>query len=140
MQVRNAKVKWASVLQPNTKYTPRWEICIYPTVEDINALEEAGLELKVDKETEEKFYRVTKNVTKRNGEQNLPPRVVDIHKNPFTELIGNGSICNVILSVVEVSVFGENKMKGYLDAVQVVKHVPYVGREDFDDVEDDEEF
>lgn len=60
--------------------------------------------------------------------------VIDADGNPFTENVGNGSVCNVKL-------FGyrnqDNQIVVMLDTVQVIEHVPYEGKASSDSVEDD---
>jgi hypothetical protein len=140
MIVRNCKVKWASLKNPNTTYTPRWEVNMYPPEEGVAQMEDAGIELKTDKETGEKFYKAMRNVQTKSGKELSPPVVVDRQKEPFDQLIGNGSICNIKLTVKEVNAFGQNRVKGYLDSVQVINHIPYGDGEDFDVEEGDDEF
>ena len=133
MKIDNATCKWAKVYQPDTKYTPRWSIDIYPDAKGLKVMEGAGLEMLEDRETGEAFYKTTRNVATKAGKQLSPPRVVNMNKEPITDLIGNGSKVNVIMNVKEVDNFGKKKMKGYLEAVQVVDLVNYSGGEDFDD-------
>lgn len=60
--------------------------------------------------------------------------VIDAEGNPFTENVGNGSVCNVKL-------FGyrnqDNQVVVMLDTVQVIEHVPYEGKATSDNVDDD---
>lgn len=60
--------------------------------------------------------------------------VIDAEGNPFTENVGNGSVCNVKL-------FGyrnqDDQIVVMLDTVQVLEHVPYEGKAASDSVEDD---
>lgn len=60
--------------------------------------------------------------------------VIDAEGNPFTENVGNGSVCNVKL-------FGyrnqDNQVVVMLDTVQVIEHVPYEGKASSDSVDDD---
>lgn len=60
--------------------------------------------------------------------------VIDKDGNPFTDNIGNGSICTLKL-------FGYKNVDGQLvvtlDTVQVVEHVPYEGKSSSDEVVDD---
>ena len=135
------KVTYASVQQPNTKFTPRWELNLFPEKEeDVRKLEKAGVNVKEDKESGESFIKVSQNVTRKDGKENNPPRVVDAAKNEFTALIGNGSICNVKFSLWEYDNFGKKGIKPILEAVQVIKHVPYEEDEDFDVVDTEEDF
>lgn len=142
MIIRNVVVKWASVHEPNTRFKPRWEVNIYPDEETCAMLEqEYKLELKTEKDTGEKFYKCTRSVTTAKGKELTPPKVVGRDpKVPFTENIGNGSICNVMVTIREVDAFGQKKMKAYLDGIQVMEHVPY--GETFEDETDgsEEEF
>lgn len=133
------KVTYASVQKPNTRYTPRWEINVYPSDEDVKKLEDAGVNVREDKETGESFIKASQNVARKDGTENDPPRVVDAAKNPFDKLIGNGSICNVKFALWEYDSFGSKGVKPILEAVQVIKHVPYDGDEDFE-VEESEDF
>lgn len=65
------------------------------------------------------------------------PRVVDADKQEFSELIGNGSVVEVL---VNIYVVGAGPMKGKrghrLEAVKVLEHIPYESM----DFEDDPEF
>lgn len=60
--------------------------------------------------------------------------VIDTKGNPFTDNIGNGSVCTLKL-------FGyknvDNQLVVTLDTVQVIEHVPYEGKSSADEVEDD---
>lgn len=60
--------------------------------------------------------------------------VIDTEGNPFTDNIGNGSICTLKL-------FGyknvDNQLVVTLDTVQVVEHVPYESKGNAEEVEDD---
>ena len=60
--------------------------------------------------------------------------VIDTEGNPFTELVGNGSICTLKL-------FGYRNRDGQLvvtlDTLQVVEHVSYEGKTSSDEVEDE---
>lgn len=60
--------------------------------------------------------------------------VIDAEGNPFTENVGNGSVCNVKL-------FGyrnqDDQIVVMLDTLQVLEHVPYEGKAPSDSVEDD---
>ena len=140
MIIRNATVKWASILQPNTRFTPRWEVNVYPSEVDLKGLEAAGVAIKEDKESGEMYIKPTRKTQKQDGTPLSPPVVVDGQKQPWPEnkLIGNGSVCNVIVALKEVNNFGTPGVKAYLNKVQVVHHIPYTGDEDFDVVDDPE--
>lgn len=133
--LKKCPVIWANVIKPNTKFTPKWDIVALLTQEQAKALKEEALELggkiKFRKETfngeDWLGYQLKRNLQKSDGTDNNQPVVVDASKNPFTELVGNGSICNIQYSLVAYkNKFGSgitNDLKG----VQVLKHVPYIG-------------
>ena len=64
-----------------------------------------------------------------------PLKVVDINGEPFTQEIGNGSVCTI-------KVFGyrnqDNLLCLQMDTFQVLEHVPYVGRNSDGDTFDEE--
>ena len=127
MLLKNVVVKWASVIDPNTRYTPRWEVCIYPDEEGIKVCEKAGIGFKEDNETGELFFRATRNVTTKAGKELSPPELFDAANKPWdrTKLIGNGSVCNVIFDTKEIDAFGKKHTKVYLNKLQVINHVAF---------------
>ena len=52
---------------------------------------------------------------------------MDANKDPFTDLIGNGSLCNIAYSIRPWTGFGGEGVAADLNAVQVLEHVPYEG-------------
>lgn len=142
MIIKRVPCKWASILAPDEKFTPRWKIDIYPGEEDVKKLEKLGVVMKED-DDEELYVTMTKNVSKKKGGLNTPVKVVGPDKAPWPEnkLVGNGSIVSVIFDVLEVDNFGKPMQKPYLNKVQIIEHVEY--GEDFDDETeggDDEDF
>ena len=127
--LNNVECRWASVIEPNTTYEPVWEIEAVLTDEQAAQLADQGLAIKT--KDGEKTYRFKKKVggKRKDGTDytNDAPRVVDGNKQPFEELIGNGSIVNIAYSLREWSMMGNSGIKGDLKAVQVVEHVPYAG-------------
>jgi hypothetical protein len=100
-------------------------------------------ENKEDDESKVLYYSVNfrKNVnTVRNGQPTKaePPSVVNGHNEDIDGgSIGNGSICNLRLFRRDYEVGGVKKVGYTLMAVQVIKHIVYVGTpmEDFDECE-----
>lgn len=127
--LQNAKVRWASVQEPNTKYEPVWEVQAVLTPEQAATLRSQNVPLK--EEDGELTYRFKRKVggKKKDGSAytNTPPTVVDGNKDPFTDLIGNDSICNIAYNIREWSMMGNSGVKADLTALQVVEHVPYSG-------------
>jgi len=133
--VKHAKVKWAKVYEPDNTFPPaRWSVNVYPGEIDKQALLKLGVQFRTDEKDGGEFFTAKRNVETNAGKQLTAPRVVDAHKRPFTEAIGNGSVCNVIVNIYPWT-FGKKKgMGAWLEAVQVVEHVKYESKErvDFD--------
>jgi hypothetical protein len=136
MMLKNVKCKWAAVQQPNTTFEPVWSIDIVLDGTNLKMVKEAGLKPKVDKDGDTVF-KFKRKVFRADGEKNNPPEVVDAKKEPFHDLIGNGSTVNISANVYE----WENKFgKGIaanLNGVQVVDLVPYGNKESFDVIDGD---
>ncbi|MGY8868070.1 MAG: hypothetical protein ACKVJK_20890 [Methylophagaceae bacterium] len=60
-----------------------------------------------------------------NGKPKQPVVVVDVYGNPFTDLIGNGSVCNVQCSAHTWTRDGKTNTSLELQAVQVVELIAY---------------
>jgi len=60
-----------------------------------------------------------------NGKPKRPVVVVDVYGNPFTDLIGNGSVCNIQCSAHTWTRDGKTNTSLELQAVQVVELVEY---------------
>jgi hypothetical protein len=54
-----------------------------------------------------------------------PPKVVDKDQNPFTDNIGNGSRVTIQYKLGDWNFQGRKGVSAYLQAVQVLNHVPY---------------
>lgn len=131
MILKNAKVKWAKLIKPD-EMSGKWSINLYLTNEQLESLKAERIEAKVDKDGVP-FIQATRKPKSSKGADIEPPRVVDIERKPFTKSIGNGSICNVIVSFYD---WEFNKKEGravWLEAVQVVDLKDYAGSEDFDE-------
>jgi len=133
MILNNCKVKWAHVHQVDRRFTPRWTINVYLNAEQVNALRTDKVPLKNDDEGT--YITATRNEKRKDGDPNKPPRVVDMAKQPFTKDIGNGSVCNVIVTPFDYEFAGKKGVTVLLDAVQVVEWKEYVGEEDFGEPE-----
>ena len=73
--------------------------------------------------------QLTRDTVKRDKKTNEitkthdPLKVVDSQGNPFTDDVGNGSICHVKLFVYKNK---EGMLNAQMDTVVVVEHVPYI--------------
>jgi hypothetical protein len=136
--VKAAKVKWAKVFEPDGTFPPaRWSINVYPGDADKAALLKLGIQMRTDEKDGGEFFTAKRNVETNKGKKMDPPRVVDGLKRPFTDPIGNGSVCNVIVNVYPWTFGKKTGMGAWLDAVQVIEHVPYASTErvDFEPVQ-----
>lgn len=134
--IRNARVKYAKVYQPDEQYPPaKWSVNIYPTDEDRHALQAHGVEFREDKDGDTFVVAKRKTLT-RSGAEQTPPRVVGPKKEAFTEPIGNGSVCNISVLIIDYTFQKKHGKTVYLDALQVVNHVEYAPKEElFDEVD-----
>ena len=77
---------------------------------------------------------------RKDGTPNKPLSVVDIKGQAWNQetLIGNLSDADVKFAVAD---FGKGKKKGmYPRSIRVLKLVPYGGKQEFDDIDEDDEF
>lgn len=137
---RNVEVLWANVLTPNTAFTPEWQVTVLldedqaaVLQEEAKALSPKGIKFKKNDDGMIEF-KIKRRVAKADGTGDNPnPVCINLKKEPFTQNIGNGSICNVQYSLY----YYENKFgKGVgadFKGIQVVKHIPF-------GVQDGEEF
>lgn len=138
--LRNVRVKYAKLIRPGQAFDEGqpdlWSVNMYVTPDDRAKLIALGATEKLDKMSEG-FFVAKRNVSNKKGESVKPPSVVDAKKAPFTEEVGNGSVCNIAVTPFEW-VKGKNTgILLYLNAVQVVTHVAMTGGVDaFDVIED----
>lgn len=128
----NARVKWAHLIRPGKPYdetqAPEWTVNIYPTPEDAEILKAHGANPKEDKEMNE-FWVAKRRTKTRDGGDAKPPTVVNTRKEPFTDEVGNNSVCNIAVTLFPWSKGKQGTASYrsgilvYLNAVQVVNHV-----------------
>jgi hypothetical protein len=134
--LRNVKVKWAWLDpdRPDTKYEHCWRVDIILDDETEAILKSSGFNVKVDKDGDT-IYRAKKKCKTRAGKSQRAPEVFSLDgRTRFTEIIGNGSTCNVEIFGKYHEVAGETHLSGYLNKIQVVDHIPYGGSTPFDDL------
>jgi hypothetical protein len=144
--LRNVKVSWASVQKPNIQFEPAWEVRVHLTPElakqlqaEAKAIHKKGIKLTTE-DNGELTFRFRRRVARPDGTENKPPVCFDKNKQPFSKLIGNGSICDVQYSFTPYdNKFGSgvtNDFKGIM-----VKELIAYGEQDGEgfEVEDDED-
>lgn len=128
MLLKNVRCEWASVIEPNTRFEPQWEIVALLDDQQAAELAAEGLKIKV-KDDGQKTYRFKRKTQgrKKTGEtyDKKAPRVVDASRDPFSELIGNGSLVNIQYAVTEWPMHGQMVISADLEGVQVIEHVPF---------------
>jgi hypothetical protein len=142
--LKKVPVQWASVITPSTQFDHQWEIQVELTKDQADALKEEAKAvhkkgIKIKEEGGKFYFRFRRKVKRADGTDNSAPVVIGPDGKPFTQLIGNGSICNVQYGFVAYkhAKFGEgvtNDLKG----VRVIEHVPY-GERDGDGLMDDDD-
>ena len=124
--LKNALVQWAHLIRPGRPYdedqAPSWEVNIYPTAEDADLLMSHGVNPKTDKHGSH-FWVAKRSTVKKGGGENTPPPLVDARKNPFHKELGNGSVCNIAVTLFDWERRGRRGIMLYLNAVQVVNYV-----------------
>ena len=124
----NVKCKWASIQEPNksVEYGDKWEIEAELTDAQAATFEADGFKTKQDDKGNPviRFKRKTTG-TKRSGGtfEKQQPKCIDSVKQPFTDLIGNGSVVNIAYNILEHG-FGKSLD---LAGVQVLELVSYGG-------------
>lgn len=130
---------------------PLWSVDVTPDAKSRKLLKQHGLEgkLKEPSPKDSKRFLTGKDDTylglkvllrRADGTDNKPPRVSDAQGNKWDEdtLIGNGSVGDLKIKVVD---YGRGSDKGsYLQAIRVLKLIPYEGAGDFDPLDEDDEF
>lgn len=124
--LKNARVRYAKVIKPGHAFDEGqpdlWSVNIYPTDADADLLLASGATAKEDKQGAT-FFIAKRNTKNKQGEAVQPPAVVDAKKNPFTQEIGNGSVCNIAVTPFTWTKGKNTGVLLYLNAVQVVNHV-----------------
>lgn len=131
--VPNVPVYWCHLTRPDTAFgDSKWSIEMrLPDGELAKNLKDSGFNMKDKKDKQGNIIKnclVAKKATQGKEGPNKAPMVVHLDgKTPFTEDIGNGSICNVKVQAKAWKVNGKWILSLYLEGVQVVEHVAYNG-------------
>jgi hypothetical protein len=130
----SGEAHWASLINPNTKFEPSWQIDVTVDEDTKEELEALGLDVK-HKEEYGDYIKLKRKCVTRKGDERDAPTIVDSKRNPWNgALIGNGSKVNVKFHAFDYNYNGKTGVSAELDSVQVVELVSY--GEDFGDVDD----
>jgi hypothetical protein len=136
LPITNRPVKWAALINPDTKFEACWKLDVVLTKEQAEKMLAVGFGVKVDKDGDH-VLRVKKKCRTKKGDLMTPPTVVGRDgQTPFTENVGNGSICNINIFAKYIEVNGNTYLPAYLNEVQVLEHVPYNGGGGFSNVDE----
>lgn len=129
VKFNNVKVRYAYLIDPDTQYRHQWSVeCI---LEEDAAKILKGMGFNIKDSEDGPFIKLKKYTQTAAGKSMDAPRLVGRNPSiPFTENVGNGSICNVTAWCVYRTVQGEDHLCAYLNSVQVRTHVPYGGGAD----------
>jgi len=126
----NVKVNWAKVHEPSksVEYGDKWEVEAELSTEQKNNFIGMGLKVKQnDKGVDTiRIKRKTTGVKRAGGTfDKQPPKVVDSVIQPFSDAVGNGSVCNIAYNVFEGNAMFPTSLD--LAGLQVLDLVPYGG-------------
>jgi len=156
--IKGVEVQWAHIQQPDTRYDPVWKVDVVvndEVMDNINKeikeyAEKVGMTYKKFKaklnDNDDKVITLKRNVNRSDGGENNAPVCVGTVKDELTgklvaitELVGNGSICNVQYSLFK---WGPNKFGSGISldfkGLQVKSLVSY-GAADGDEFDEEDE-
>ncbi len=118
-------VKWAKVYTHNHDEYGGVEfasIDVYMDEENLERFQSSGSQLKLREDEEGAFVKFRRNIENPiNPDWGGVPQVIDTEGDSFMELIGNGSVCTI-----KVTVYDTKMGKGTrLETVRVDEHVEY---------------
>lgn len=130
--VKSVEVAWAHVQSPSQ--FDKYSIDAYIPKELAKKLTDEGVGgmCKKDKKAQKNkvgdiLWQFKTNAKDKEGKPTRKPPIVDSKRDPFTKLIGNGSICNIQYNVKDWT-YGTKKGKSpFLERVQVLELVEYEG-------------
>ena len=128
MVLNEVEVMWACVHEVN-EMSGKYQVdAINLNKEQVKAIESESIEVQTCDRTEGNRGRfVTLKSTR-------PIKVVDLNKRPLTDLVGNGSICNIAWNPFDWKFKKKTGISAGLQALQVVDLVTYAsGVDEFDD-------
>lgn len=131
MAVLQAKVEWAKVHRPDTKFKPRYEITAILSKADAQQFKKAGVPIQQGDDGAWRL-KLQRNAEDKDGKAIEPPTVVDRENNPFKEPIGNGSVCAVQYYIRDWTYKSRTGKSAVLMAVKVLDLVPYKSKDDLE--------
>lgn len=134
--LNNMECHYIYLFKPDTKFESVWKVTVVLPEALATEMASKGFNV-VDKEINGKEVKciVAKRKTHtRDGKAMYPPKVFDAGTQteapkywPEDVAIGNGSRLNLKVAATYREISGKTRLPLYLNAAQVVKHVPYGG-------------
>lgn len=136
--IKEARIKWAKVQDPAANYKKNgmeYSLDLEVSESQLAALYKEGMSDWVKPKDDDgiKYITFKKPTLSAKGVELRPLRVLGRNKEPFKDLIGNGSVVNVVLSVYND---GKNGSTSSIrpEVVQVVDLVEYSGGVELDNL------
>lgn len=147
-------MNWAKVLPEQLKFNEysgenEWSVDVTPDARGLAVIKANGIgdKMRTPKEKDsrkEDFISFRQREKRKDKDGNMVKNrlisIVDAAGNAWPEKVelGNGTIADVKFNVKD---YGAGKKKGaYIDAIRVLKHVPYEKTSGFEPLDEDDEF
>ena len=102
--LKDKEVQWAVVNHTHNKFDSteqEYSIDVILTEAEYAKLKKLGLQKELKNKNDKTFVTFQKNVLSSQGKELIKPPVFDKYGQPFEGSVGNGSICDVRISVFE---------------------------------------
>lgn len=102
--LKDKEVQWAFVNHTRNKYDSaeqEYSIDVILTEAEYSKLKKLGLQKSLREKEGKTFVTFQKNVLSAAGKELIKPPVFDKYGRPFEGSVGNGSVCDVRISVFE---------------------------------------
>ena len=146
MTLQNVEIGWSHLRKPDLYMGDEKWVVDFNLNDTLAAkCRGMGFDLKTgknpDKEVIGNVLKAKKKTTDKAGNPQKPPTIVGLDgRTPFEEELGYGTIVNAVIGVRAWEVFDKEaggkiwKLFAYIDAIQVVSHVPRGGGVGFTDL------
>ena len=144
--VRDAELHWAKLVRPVEPFgTLQWELQLRTRDKDVAEgwKKDFYLTVKPEEDDDGMYYKanVKRKALKKDGDKNTAPEVLDGNKKSIDgNIVGNGSVGNVMLFQYPYEVGGRKGVSSILSKVQVTSLKEYTPSTEIDfDVMDNSE-
>jgi len=128
-KLEGLKCMYPRLFEPDTKFESVWKVDLILPDELAQSMAAVGFNVRQKDYGDGEVNVITakRKTHKRSGDPMYPPNVYgpDAKRWAKEDAIGNGSVLNVQVAAMYREVGGKLRLPLYLNAVQVVEHVPY---------------